>query len=258
MKMYLFHMKIEKEFPDGFLIRITWHGKDTTIKFDPKTKNLEFLIPGTVADLLQKNEHQFRKVLHIKRPSTYHEGFELDFSISDGKNVADFNDLSKILLLDKRKENTTVDVISEGEQGIHELWIDGSYLEHKGKGGYAVIVKDPSGEYRLDSFEVDLHSSCLIELMAAIKGLELLKEIEKIRIVTDSQYVRKGLTEWIINWKLNNWYTANGDKVKNIDFWKKFDLLAAGKYIEFQYVKAHSQQFENTMADLYAKDMAGK
>jgi ribonuclease HI len=87
--------------------------------------------------------------------------------------------------------------------------------------------------------------------------LELLKDEVEIRLITDSQYVRKGLTEWIINWKLNNWKTANGESVKNIKHWKKFDNLSNNKYIEFQYVKAHSQQFENTMADLYARDAAG-
>jgi ribonuclease HI len=74
--------------------------------------------------------------------------------------------------------------------------------------------------------------------------------------VTDSQYVRKGLTEWIINWKLNNWTTANGEKVKNIEYWKRFDRLTDDRYIEFKYVKSHSGHFENTMADLYARDMA--
>ncbi|MBN2175708.1 MAG: ribonuclease HI [Bacteroidales bacterium] len=258
MKIHLFHMKIFEELSDGFLILIEMKGKEAVVKFNPVTKNLEFLNLGIVTDILKRNELQFRKVLHIKNPATYHSGFELDFSITDGKNVEEFNDLSKILALNNRKQPSSIEVIKEGLPGIHELWIDGSYMEKKGKGGCAVIIKDPSGNYKLETFTTNARSSSLTELLAAIKGLELLKNIEKIRIVTDSQYVRKGLTEWIINWKLNDWHTANGEKVKNIDHWKKFDSLASERYIEFKYVKAHSQQFENTMADLYARDMAEK
>lgn len=89
-----------------------------------------------------------------------------------------------------------------------------------------------------------------------IKSLEILANEKQLRIVTDSQYVRKGITEWIFYWKLNGWLTANGRQVRNIEFWKKFDRLTENKYIEFQRVKSHSGHFENTICDLYAKEKA--
>ena len=92
--------------------------------------------------------------------------------------------------------------------------------------------------------------------MAVIKGLENTKEQNKIRIITDSRYIIKGLTQWIFNWKLNNWHTVQGEKAKNIEYWKQFDKLSEGKYIEFEWVKAHSNQFENSLCDFYAKQAA--
>ena len=99
-------------------------------------------------------------------------------------------------------------------------------------------------------------SSTLAELHAAIRGLEILSISKKIRIVTDSQYVRKGLSEWIWNWKLNDWHTANGTKVKNIDDWKRFEKLTDGKYIEIEWVKSHRNHLQNILCDSLAKSAA--
>ena len=100
-----------------------------------------------------------------------------------------------------------------------EIYTDGSFSAKKGKGGFAVILKSVEGDYTLKTYETEEKSSSLIELLAAIKGLELTSTISKVRIITDSQYVRKGLTEWIVNWKRNNWLTASGTRVKNITYW---------------------------------------
>jgi len=99
-------------------------------------------------------------------------------------------------------------------------------------------------------------SSTLTELHAAIRGLEILSSYEKIRIVTDSQYVRKGLTEWIWNWKLNDWHTANGTRVKNIEAWEKIERLTDGKYIEIEWVKSHRNHLQNILCDKLAKSAA--
>ena len=104
----------------------------------------------------------------------------------------------------------------------------------------------------------EIQNSSLIELIAVIEGLKELADHKKVRIVTDSRYVIKGLTEWLYNWKLNDWYTAQGEKVKNITFWKEYFMLTQGKYIEFEWVKAHSSHFENTICDSYAKELLNK
>jgi ribonuclease HI len=249
-------MEIVEQKEDSYEILITDQQIQTTVLFNYLIKELKFIYEDTLSEFLQKHEFQFRKLLHVKRPETYYKGFKLNFSIREGKDVEAFNNLNRILVLDKRNGKNENYVISKSTKKIHELYVDGSFLSDYNKGGIAVIVKSPAGKYELKTFKSSGCSSCLIELEAAIQGLKLLKDIEEIRLITDSQYVRKGLTEWIINWKLNDWHTANGEKVKNIEHWKLFDALSENKYIEFKYVKAHSQHFENTMADLYARDMA--
>lgn len=241
-----------------FLITISGENQLARIAFDPFLKKLNFIDKNELSVFLQRNEYQLRKILHMKRPDTYIEGFSLPFVITDKKDVAAYNDLDNLVILDRLKEEYKITVSKIGLKGLTEIYTDGSFSKKKGKGGFAVILKSAEGEYILKTYETKEKSSSLIELLAAIKGLELTTNEEKIRIVTDSQYVRKGLTEWIINWKRNNWLTASGTKVKNIDFWKKFENLSQNRYIEFKYIKAHSQHFENTMADLYAKDMAEK
>lgn len=258
MKMHSLNMEITDEKDGTFFITIQKQTKLSNISFNYRHKHLVFIDKNSLTEFLLKNEYQFRKVLRVKKPETYYKGFKLNFSIWDGKDVAAFNDLSKILVLDNRNDKYEIQVKEKGKKGIIELYIDGSYLQKQNKGGFAVIVKSPEGEYKLKTYKTNETSSSLIELEAAIKGLELLNNENEFRICTDSQYVRKGLTEWIINWKLNDWRTANGEKVKNINHWKKFENLSQNKYLEFKYIKAHSQHFENTMADMYAREEAGK
>jgi len=258
MKMHLFHLKILKEENRTFLISISNGQEKTNISFNHEKKVLNFLQKDNLSEFLNDHEFQLRKLLHVKRPEAFYKNFELNFSIRENKDVKAFNDLNQILVLDKRGSQDKNYVIKDSFLKIHELYIDGSFLQEDKKAGLTVIIKFLDGSYEMKSFKSIETSSCLVELEAAIKGLELLIDEEQIRLITDSQYVRKGLTEWILNWKLNDWHTANGEKVKNIEHWKKFDKLSQNKYIEFKYVKAHSQHFENTMADLYAKDEARK
>lgn len=256
MNMLLFKMSITKEQDATFIIDVFHKNDVTKIMFTPSTKALIFLDDNPVSVLLKKNEYQLRKILHNKRKDTFYIGFKLIFSLRDEKDVAAFNDPSKIIVLDKRYGKYNSYVLDEGEKHIQKIYIDGSFLEKKNKGGFVVLHQNLEGDYQIYKYKSDEKSSSLIELLGAIKGLEILKDEEKIRIITDSRYVRKGLTEWIINWELNDWHTANGEKVKNIEYWKKFNMLTSNKYIEFQWVKGHSNHFENTICDLYAKEVA--
>lgn len=256
MNMYIFMMEIVKEIEKEYRIRISNSESSTELFFNPITKQIKFLHENNLTLFLQKNEYQLRKMLHNKRQNTFYKGFRLKFALRDKKAVAEFNDRSKIVVLDNRQNQYQSYVVNEGEKNIHKIYTDGSFQEKSRQGAFALIIEDLKGEYYFHTEKVDCKNSNLIELMAAMKGLEQLARIEKIRIITDSQYVRKGLTEWIVNWRLNDWYTVNGEKVKHIDYWKHFEQLSQHKYIEFQWVKGHSNHFENTLCDLYAKETA--
>jgi len=91
-----------------------------------------------------------------------------------------------------------------------------------------------------------------MELRAAIEGLKALKRPSKVSLTTDSQYVRKGMTEWIAGWKAKGWKTASKQPVKNRDLWEALDALTATHDIEWHWVKGHSGHVENERVDALA------
>jgi ribonuclease HI len=258
MKMMLFTMKIIDVENNNYKIKISNDSEYSLIKFDPFKKELHFIDNNNLTHYLRVYEYQLRKMLHNKRKDTYYVGFNVKFVLTEGKDVAAFNDRSKIVVLDKRNNNYDSYAIDENnaEEKIYKIFTDASYHENKKSGGFAFIIEDLEGEYNLYTEKVQGIGSSQAELEAVIKAFELLKDIEKIRIITDSQYVRKGLTEWMPLWKLNGFKTINGEPAKNIEKWLSFDKACNEKYIEFQWVKGHSNHFENSLCDMYAKDAA--
>lgn len=91
-----------------------------------------------------------------------------------------------------------------------------------------------------------------MELMAAIRALQALKQPCEVVLTTDSQYVRKGITEWLPRWKLNQWRTADKKPVKNQDLWQELDECTARHKVEWRWIKGHSGHRENEIADQLA------
>ena len=91
-----------------------------------------------------------------------------------------------------------------------------------------------------------------MELMAAIRALESLKRPCQVSITTDSEYVRKGITEWILNWKRRNWKTADKKPVKNAELWRRLDDAAAKHVVKWHWVRGHTGHPENERADALA------
>lgn len=256
MDLYVFNLEIIDQVNNNYLIEISNEEKSTVIEFNFDKRKLLISGDDDIAGFLRNNAYQMNKILRNKRKNTFYVGFKLTIVIRDQKDVAAFNDKSKIIVLDRLTEKRKSFVVDKGRKEIVEVFTDGSFKETLNTGGLAFIIKNKKGEYKLYKEKSQHKSSSLIELEAATTALEHLKDEKYIRLITDSQYVRKGLTEWIVNWELNDWKTANGHDVKNKKYWIAFDQLTKGKYIEFEWVKAHSDQFENTLADLFAEEMA--
>jgi ribonuclease HI len=91
-----------------------------------------------------------------------------------------------------------------------------------------------------------------MELQAVIQGLAALKQPSKVRVYTDSQYVQKGISEWIHAWKRRGWQTADRKPVKNVDLWQRLDALAAQHHIDWRWVKGHAGDPGNERADALA------
>lgn len=91
-----------------------------------------------------------------------------------------------------------------------------------------------------------------MELMAAISALEALSEPCEVDLTTDSEYVRRGISEWLPAWKARNWKTADRKPVKNADLWQRLELAASGHSVRWHWVKGHAGHIENERADALA------
>lgn len=134
-----------------------------------------------------------------------------------------------------------------------EIYTDGACRGNPGPGGWGVLIKTGDDEQRICGGENNTTNNRM-ELLAAIEGLgHVAPELNAV-LITDSQYVRKGITEWIVNWKRNGWRTAAKKPVKNADLWQRLDDLAQQREVEWQWVKGHSGHRENDIADQLAND----
>ena len=140
-----------------------------------------------------------------------------------------------------------------------KIYTDGACVGNPGPGGWAAIVLLENEKKELFGGE-RLTTNNRMELIAAIKGLEFCaKEDEKqpslkhIKIFTDSTYVKDGITVWINSWEKNNWKTADKKNVKNVDLWKKLKELVKRNPVEWKWVKGHSNDPMNDLADELAK-----
>ena len=129
-----------------------------------------------------------------------------------------------------------------------EMFTDGACRGNPGPGGWGVLLRYGDSEKTLHGGELNTTNNRM-ELTAAIKGLEALKVRCKVDLTTDSQYVRKGITEWIVGWKKKNWMTANRKPVKNLDLWQRLDELQQQHDISWHWIKGHSGHRENEIAD---------
>ena len=136
-----------------------------------------------------------------------------------------------------------------------KIYTDGSCIGNPGSGGWAAIILNDEKQNIISGKKKNTTNNQM-ELMAAIKALVFLKKKQKIRIYTDSNYVKEGITNWIKFWEKNNWKTANKKKVKNVELWIKLNTLSNFHDIEWQCVKGHSGDPMNSMVDKLAKKAA--
>ena len=136
-----------------------------------------------------------------------------------------------------------------------KIYTDGSCIGNPGSGGWAAIIIN-SDKQNIISGRKKNTTNNQMELMAAIKALVFFSKKQKIRIYTDSKYVKEGITNWIKVWKKNNWKTANKKKVKNTELWIKLNTLSNFHDIEWKWVKAHSGDPMNSLVDKLARKAA--
>lgn len=134
-----------------------------------------------------------------------------------------------------------------------EIYTDGACKGNPGPGGWGVWLKSGSTEKELFDGELETTNNRM-ELTAVIEALAALKRPCRITLYLDSEYVRKGITEWISGWKARGWRTAAKQPVKNVDLWQRLDALVSGSghAIEWRWVKGHAGDPGNERADALA------
>ena len=133
------------------------------------------------------------------------------------------------------------------------MFTDGACRGNPGPGGWGVVLRYQGREKELFGGERETTNNRM-ELRAAIEALKALNEPCAVTLTTDSEYVRKGITEWIAGWKRNGWRTAARKAVKNADLWQALDEEAARHQVDWHWVKGHSGHAENCL--LYTSDAA--
>ena len=127
-------------------------------------------------------------------------------------------------------------------------YTDGACSGNPGPGGWGVLLRLGEHEKRLYGGELETTNNRM-ELLAAIRGLEALKRPASVVLTTDSQYVMKGVREWMPNWKKRGWKTASKQPVKNVDLWQQLDALVSQHEVEWRWVRGHTGHRENELAD---------
>ncbi|WP_136645585.1 ribonuclease HI [Tabrizicola sp. YIM 78059] len=134
---------------------------------------------------------------------------------------------------------------------------DGACSGNPGPGGWGVLMQAREGNTVVKERELSggepLTTNNRMELMAAISALEALSRPSEIVIVTDSAYVKNGVTEWIHAWKRKNWRTAGGSPVKNVELWQRLDAAQARHKVTWRWIRGHAGHPENERADELAR-----
>lgn len=135
---------------------------------------------------------------------------------------------------------------------------DGACSGNPGPGGWGVLLEAKQGDQIVKTRELKggeaVTTNNRMELMAAIQGLEALKRPCTVRLYTDSQYVQKGISEWLANWKARGWRTAAKKPVKNEDLWRRLDAATGRHAVSWHWVRGHAGHPENERADALARE----
>lgn len=134
---------------------------------------------------------------------------------------------------------------------IIHIFTDGACRGNPGPGGWGALLRYAEHQKELYGGELQTTNNRM-ELTAAIKALQAIKKPSQVILTTDSQYMRKGITEWIINWKKKSWKNAAKKPVKNADLWQQLDEQNQRHTIDWRWVKGHSGHSENEKADQLA------
>jgi ribonuclease HI len=141
---------------------------------------------------------------------------------------------------------------SLGGAELVEIFTDGACSGNPGPGGWGAVLRWGGHEKELSGGEPQTTNNRM-EMMAAIRALEALKRPARVRLTTDSEYLKRGVTEWLAGWKRNGWRTAAKQPVKNVDLWQRLEAALVPHDVSWAWVRGHAGHQENERADALAR-----
>ena len=132
-----------------------------------------------------------------------------------------------------------------------KIWTDGACSGTPGPGGWGVLI-ERDGVRREVSGSHPKTTNNIMEMTACIEGLRMTEEGAEVDVWSDSQYVVKGITEWMANWKRKRWTTSEGKPVKNVSLWQTIDILCGKRKVAWHWVRGHDGHVENEICDRLA------
>lgn len=135
---------------------------------------------------------------------------------------------------------------------IIDIFTDGACSGNPGPGGWAALLRWQGQEKELSGFDKATTNNRM-ELMAAIMALESLKRPSRVRLYTDSSYVKDGISKWLPGWQKRGWKTADNQPVKNKDLWQRLDAARAAHNVDYIWVRGHDGHVENERVDALAR-----
>lgn len=139
--------------------------------------------------------------------------------------------------------------------GEVEIFTDGACLGNPGPGGWAALLRYKKVEKWISGGEA-LTTNNRMELMAAIRGLESLRRKSRVKVTTDSQYVKQGIESWLVRWQATGWRTSDKKPVKNQDLWERLAAAVKPHEVRWEWTRGHSGHAENEKVDKLAREAA--
>jgi ribonuclease HI len=146
-----------------------------------------------------------------------------------------------------------VPVVAGGTTAVVEIYTDGACRGNPGVGGWAALLRRGADQKEISGAEAHTTNNRM-ELTAVIRALEALRRPIAVRVYTDSEYVRRGITEWLAAWKARGWLTAERKPVKNQDLWQRLEELVVPHRIEWHWVPGHAGVEGNERVDRLANE----
>ncbi|TKG95621.1 ribonuclease HI [Puteibacter caeruleilacunae] len=225
-------------------IRLCYYPEDSTLSINQE---------NNLSRTLHNNKVQFEKVIRSAIKGKMTIGQTINCVFIEDFNFIQESDFSRYIRVDRRNGELAITTSDTGTEEIHKIYADGSHAAETGLSGFGGFTQDLSGKRATYNASFKEGSSNQMELMAVIKGLQLLELVEEIQINTDSRFVIRGLAQWVHFWRHNNWQTAYGCDVKFAKCWQQIDQLCDNKVIEMKWIKGHSGNAEQTFCHDLAK-----